>query len=542
MNRLRSALLIVSAVLLLSSTTAAQERAISFSPAKSFSAGIHNPSCVATGDFNGDGHPDFAVANHFKDLAVFLGNGDGTFQPPVTYSLDFYVIGCVAAGDFNNDHKLDLVVVGGSHGLAFLAGKGDGTFNAPVYTETTLDGGSVSLAVGDLNNDGNLDIFVGGNGSSEVLLGDGKGNFTEGQYVNGVRAFSVALGDFNKDGNLDAAVTDPISDTLYVLLGDGDGTFQTPHSYPGVGGFSGAGPPLEVVAADVNGDGNLDLVIASGIFPILWGDGAGNFTEAGVLNVPYNPVGNIIAADFNKDGKIDLAWAAGQPVVVGPCLSGTPSCPPLPPPPFGVAVTTGQGEDTCSSTISYPLPPPFFTIRICQPTPTTLFVTTSANRYQRVAAADFNKDGSPDLVVANSEDGTVSILLNEGGTFINIYKAEGGPERDELTLRVTVEGSVLSSVVPTGTVVFKSGPRVLGRVELENGKCSFTIEDFEEGLQNVQALYSGDKTFNPNEASVLIRSKSRDKGGDRDWSSYTAIRDGSDHDDNEETRDSGDHR
>ena len=502
MNRLTSVLLIGFAVLLVRSSAQAQERAISFSVAKSFASGIHNPTCIATGDFNGDGHPDFAVTNHFHDVAVFIGNGDGTFKAPINYSLDFYVQGCVAAGDFNNDHKLDLVVVGGQHGLALLTGRGDGTFNSPVYFETVLSGASVSLAVGDLNNDGNLDIFIGGNGSSEEVLGDGKGGFTEGP-LQSVSGFSLALGDFNRDGKLDVATVSPFTHTVSVLLGNGDGTFQAPQSYDTV--FQCVG----VVAADFNQDGNLDLAVTidSGILMFL-GKGDGTFTIAGLLPSGRSPV-NIIAADFNKDGKIDLAT---------PAFGGN-----------GVTVLTGQGAATCSLILTvFPGFP-----GICQPIPKRLNVPTGM-KPAYVATADFNNDGSLDLVVANFGDGTVSIALNEAGTFIDIGKEKEDWERDDgLTLRVTVEGSVLSSVVPTGTVVFKKGTRVLRRAELKDGKASVTIEDLEEGRQSVRALYSGDKTFNPNEATVLIRSKSRDEEGDRRRSSHSEIRDGNDPDNDE---------
>jgi VCBS repeat protein/Big-like domain-containing protein len=502
MNRLTSVLLIGIAVLLVRSPAEAQERDISFSVAKSLDSGIHNPDCIATGDFNGDGHPDFAIANHFHDLAVFLGNGDGTFKAPITYSLDFYVQGCVGAGDFNNDLKLDLVVVGGHHGLALLTGRGDGTFNSPVYIETVLSGASVSLAVGDLNNGGNLDIFIGGNGSSEEVLGDGKGNFTEGPRQS-VSGFSLALGDFNKDGKLDVATVSPFTHTLSVLLGDGDGTFQAPQNYDA--GFLCVG----VVAADFNLDGNLDLAVtfSRGILMFL-GKGDGTFTKTGQFRVGPEPL-NIIAADFNKDGNLDLAT---------PDFAGE-----------GVTVLTGQGDATCSFTL--PVFPSIPGIPgVCQPNPKRLTVLTGMNPAY-VATADFNNDGSLDLLVANYGDGTVSVALNEAGTFMDIDKEKEGWERDDgLTLRVTVEGSVLSSVVPTGTVVFKNGARVLGRAELKNGKASVTIEDLEERRQSVQMLYSGDQTFNPNEATVQIRSKSREKEDDRRRSRDNAIRDGNDRD------------
>jgi hypothetical protein len=274
MYRLTQVSVVALALLLAQPKAAARD--IKFSPAKRFASGINNPACIATGDFNNDGYPDVAITNHFNNLVIFLGNGDGTFQAPTVYTLDFYVQGCVAAADFNNDHNLDLAVVGGSHGLALLTGRGDGTFNDPVYTETILGGASISLVVGNLNNDGNLDIFVGGNGSSQVLLGDGTGNFTDGQ-LQGVSGFSVALGDFNADGKLDVATTSPFSQTMSVLLGNGDGTFQLPQGYNTLTQCNG------VVAGDFNRDNKTDLAVTiDSVLLIFLGNGDGTFTRAGL--------------------------------------------------------------------------------------------------------------------------------------------------------------------------------------------------------------------------------------------------------------------
>jgi hypothetical protein len=177
----------------------ATARKIKFAPASTFASALSQPAHVVVADFNGDGHLDLAVGNDFNTIAVFLGNGDGTFRRPTLYTDDFYVSGYIAVGDFNGDEKLDLAVVGGdtaSNGLVLFTGNGDGTFNPPVYFATTDARSSIFPVAGHFRNHHDLDIFAGGYGGSELLLGDGEGDFQNGQREN-VSGFGVSVGDFN---------------------------------------------------------------------------------------------------------------------------------------------------------------------------------------------------------------------------------------------------------------------------------------------------------------------------------------------------------
>src|SRR5579862_9802108 len=165
--RLRAVLAIVLA-LFLANTAAARD--IRFASAATFPSGASSPTRVWVADLNGDGIPDLVISDAFNSVAVLIGNGDGTFQAAVVYTEDFYVTGGVAIADFNGDKRLDLAVVGGDdagNGLALFTGNGDGTFNPPVYSKTQLAGAAIVPVVGDFNHDGKADIFTGGNGSSE---------------------------------------------------------------------------------------------------------------------------------------------------------------------------------------------------------------------------------------------------------------------------------------------------------------------------------------------------------------------------------------
>jgi hypothetical protein len=121
----------------------------------------------------------------------------------------------------------------------------------------------------------------------------------------GQTPFAIVAADFNGDGKLDLAVTDATENAVFVLLGNGDGTFQPPITIP-VGNA-----PDAIVAGDFNNDGKLDLATANSgdnTVTLLLGNGDGTFTQAAdsPFAVGKIPVG-IVAADFNGDGKLDLA-------------------------------------------------------------------------------------------------------------------------------------------------------------------------------------------------------------------------------------------
>ena len=453
-------------------TLPASARNIRFTAARAKATGIDHTRRVAVGDFNHDGNPDLAISSTYNQVAIFLGKGNGTFTGPTVYNLTFYVTGPVAIGDFNNDGKLDLAVVGGDtsgNGLALLSGKGDGSFNPPVYFPTTLGGGSIVAVAADLNHDHNLDLFVGGNCGSEVLLGDGKGDFQNGQ-VESVCGFGVAIGDFNSDGNLEAATTQPLpnynSTGVSVLLGNGDGTFHSPVAY------SGIEEPYAIATGDFNGDNKLDLAVGDLLMNtvvILLGNGDRTFTNISQWYAGASPTA-IAVSDFNRDGKADLAVSD---------YDGSPSYPSP-----GVAILPGKGDGTFPSFM--PLP--------------------TGNGPSDVLAVDLNHDGSPDLVVINSVDNTFSVLLNAAGTYVHLTGSLNPSSLGQaVTFKATVRGSVIGSPIPSGTITFKDGPKTLGNISLTKGTASFTTSSLRLGIHNITATYSGDADFNPNRSVTLLQ-------------------------------------
>jgi hypothetical protein len=290
-----------------------------FRPSREYSAGDAGTESVVVGDFNGDGKLDLMVANvgdhqQSGNVGVLLGNGDGTFMPVVVYDAGA-APGFVAVGDFNGDGKLDFAASGNLANVDLVSiflGKGDGTF-VPAVNYPTGVNGPQSVVVADLNGNGRLDLVVTNPNSDSisVLLGRGDGTFqAAGNYLDVDGPFGTASGDFNGDGKLDLVVANAeAGGTVSVLIGNGDGTFQAPVSYR-TGGY----PPWSVAVGDFNSDGKLDLIVTGSLggfvntVSLLLGNGDGTFQAPVPYIVGADPL-SVAVADLNSDGLLDVAVA-----------------------------------------------------------------------------------------------------------------------------------------------------------------------------------------------------------------------------------------
>jgi hypothetical protein len=470
-----------------------------FQAPPSYASGGYDADSVAVGDLNGDGKLDLVVANLCQSnscnkgnngsVSVLLGNGDGTFQGAQKFATGGFGSSSVAIGDFNGDGNADVVVAnqcstsdckrGGS--LSVLLGKGNGTLQAARnYSSGAYT--ALSVAIADFNKDGNLDLAVANqcqdsscqNGTVSVLLGNGNGTFRPAQsYASaGYYTNSVAVGDFNGDGNPDLVLASQCQDSscqnggVSVLLGNGNGTFQTAQSYSS-GGFEAD----SVVVTDLDGDGRADLVMSNlcqgtldcnnGVVSSLLGRGDGTFRGAHLYSSGGSNAYSVVAGDFNGDGNTDVVVANSD----------------------GACVLLGNGDGTFQTAV------PYF--------PGGIFISTG----------DFNGDHQPDVVVAGGSVSTVTVLLNVAAGYrqVTTTTLTSSPNPSAVNQSVLFTATVTTKFggSPTGTVTFKSGTTTLGQGTVSKGQATLNYSFTSPGTNSIVATYSGDSNFLPSSSAPL---------------------------------------
>ena len=350
------------------------------------------PRAIVVGDFNQDGCLDFVTANNgatTREMSLVLGRGDGTFANAVAVLGDAPAVNVVAA-DFDGDGDLDLASTNlAAFTVSIFLNDGQGRFSAP--TKLTAGRRPSGIKTGDFNGDGKVDLAVANLFSADVsiFLSNGDGTFKPqaprniGLSVPGHMPVALAVGDLDGDGRLDLATANGVQaalvppNSLSVLLGRGDGTLHESRDFA-----VGDGPQPPVIA-DLNGDGQLDLVVpnvGSNDVSILLGLSDGTFQAERRLAVAEKPSA-VVVGDFNEDGRLDIATASSAPN--GRFIS--------------ILLGIGNGDFQAERRVEVGLQPYI------------------------LASVDLNGDGHLDLATINRLDDSVSVAFGRGDGSFDVH-------------------------------------------------------------------------------------------------------------------------
>lgn len=481
-------------------------------------ANFANPA-IAVGDFNGDGIADIVFTTGVNQtVAVFFGNGDGTFRTGPTTNVVPSPDGIVVA-DFNGDGKADVAVTnpavsGTSSSVTILLGNGDGTFTTASTLQNTGNN-TAAIVTADFNGDGKPDLAtesLGGDPGSgiSVFLGNGDGTFTQAPQspIQGtVQSGSVlAIGDFNGDGKADlvTAAGGPFAGALSVLLGNGDGTLQPP-----IGALPGSAYPdqtgIWAISAVALGD-----FVGSGLSGIASANY--NDNDATVLLPAVSSQTTALSSTATLSGITIIG--SGQHNVIA-VYSGSSTYQPSTSPPIlvnaaqqtnTVTVTVAPSTALYGQTISMTATISPDVAQDHNATGTVTFVAAgltlgTANLVNGIASLQSNvlPVGTYNLIAYYSGDtnfspatGYGAIVINGFNTVTTLLSAPNPSYVGEpVTLTAAVSG-VGSSVIPAGSIIFYDNATPIGQGTLNSsGQLAITTSSLSLGTHILTAVYAG---------------------------------------------------
>lgn len=395
---------------------------------------VSRSNAVAVIDLDSDGLADILTPRE-----VLLSNGDGTFSDPM--ALPVSMGSAFTTADLDGDGTLDIAFSESGFGVAdvsVLLGNGDGAFE---LQPDTFDVGFAPTLIdaADLDGDGIADLAVAGSSAVAILLGRGNGSFDTGVDVPAGPASSA---DLDGDGALDLAIVNETSDSVSVVRNRGDGTFADAVEYA-VGNSPGS-----LVIRDLDADGHPDLAVANSSSndpSVLLGKGDGTFADAVSYAVGDRPE-SLAAGDLDGDGALDL--------VTRNLLSDD------------VSVLIGRGDGTFTDAVSVPVGDSLRSLvardldgdgdldlavgtgSVFGPGRVIILRNEGDGTFAETGrlpvgdfphaatAVDLDGDGDPDLVTANRSSDDLSVLMNNGdGTFTGAVNHDVGTRPESLVTR-----------------------------------------------------------------------------------------------------------
>jgi hypothetical protein len=344
-----------------------------------FRGNLKDPWDVEAGDMDGDGDPDLVIACLNTDDVTWFENLGGALSWSGKNVLTTALIGCreLELGDLDGDGDLDIVVASvGTQRVAWLRNNGAGAFSLlslSAFGGSTVDD-AMDVHLFDANGDGLLDVAAAllDENAIDLFINQGGGSFSPAQRVTDRSFFAsaVAAADLDGDGDLDL-ISGSQSDAKlawYENLG-GAGVFG-PNRFIN----EAAGGVSALAAADLNGDGRPDVLSVSTLDQKLaWYENLGglNFSRQRILDQSAIQHKDLVALDLDGDGDIDLALI-GREVLL---------------------ILINDGAAQFSSSVAF----------------------SGFNDARAIRAADLDGDGLPDLVVTSWFDSQLSWFRNLGG-------------------------------------------------------------------------------------------------------------------------------
>lgn len=472
------------------------------------------PGYSVVADFNEDGAPDIFTSGATA-LQLKLGKGDGTFPKSITVQAPVSSRGESAllyTGDFNGDKHKDVIAVGpaadGTSLPHLFLGRGDGTFENPIAITNFVETFPFMYqrtSVWDVNGDGRDDLInvtpdVGsGTTSVNVFLSNGAGGFdlTSTPVPQGMFSYynsAPASADFNGDGKADLVV--PSNQTIEVLLGHGDGTFDVEpqaQSVPAFGGQASNYIPA-VVAGDFDHDGKADFAVIAthsysgddddqgptAIF-VYYGNGDGSFSQpvtAGILDRGYL---NFRVADLNGDGLSDFILSTNLSLGIDVDYRGS-----------AIAIIHGLPDHKFSAETNL----------------------IAGQGFASMAEADFNRDGQPDLLFTNGGYADSLVLLTNIGTPALTLTSSVNPsvigQAVTFTAALSAPSDLTKLPVP-GNITFEGTPdgNVTVPITFAGGSgkrftatATYQTASLPVGSTVITASFAGDSLLNPASASL----------------------------------------